>query len=204
MRVLMTGFGPFGDVSNNPSGRIVEQFAMQGLPGHELVTRVLPVSFERSQQEIEDLLRSTAFDVALLLGLAAKEGMIRLEQYGRNLDRARIPDCDGSQPQESPICREGPDVYLTDIPLEPLVAALEAGGIPARISDDAGGYVCNHTYYTALRILDHGSSDTRCLFLHVPPDETTFEDAEPHPTMPFHQQIEAVRLVLSKLTKSVT
>src|SRR5262245_13813558 len=56
MRTLLTGFGSFGNVVNNPSARIVEHFARTGAPGHELTARVLPVSFARAGEAIRDLL----------------------------------------------------------------------------------------------------------------------------------------------------
>ena len=200
MRVLLTGFGPFGKVIENPSGRIVEQIAREGLPGHELVTAVLPVSFAQLEQRIAELLREGNFDVALLLGVARKDGVIRLEQCGRNLDRARIPDCDGVQPQDVPVCADGPELHLSSVPLEPLTKILEGAGVPVRISDDAGGYVCNHLYYSALHAAEEAQLPTRCLFVHVPPDAQTFGSLEPETYMPFADQVKAVQIILEHLT----
>src|SRR5579871_6726962 len=83
MQTLLTGFGPFGQVVNNPSARIVEHFGRAGAPGHDLTTRVLPVSYARAGQAVRDLLLAGRFDAALLLGVAGQESHLRLEQCGR-------------------------------------------------------------------------------------------------------------------------
>ena len=36
------------------------------------------------------------------------------------------------------------------------------------MSDDAGGFVCNHAFYTALAEADRRRLPTRCGFLHLP------------------------------------
>ena len=59
-------------------------------------------------------------------------------------------------------------LLATELPLENLADALrEAGAEDVRISEDAGGYVCERTYYLVLqRAKDAGVPG---LFLHVPP-----------------------------------
>lgn len=199
MRTLLTGFGPFGTVVNNPSARIVEHFAREGAPGHALATRVLPVSFTRAEREIVALLRAGRFDVALLLGVAGGEAHVRLERFGRNQDRARLPDCDGFAPMETVIRLGAPSLYPATLEPEPLAESLRAAGIPTRLSDDAGGYVCNHTYFAALHALAEANLPTRCLFVHVPWDALTFSDPPNGPTMPLDRQIQAIRHMLRRL-----
>src|SRR3954471_4000046 len=98
MRTLLTGFGRFGATINNPSARIVAHFAREGAPGHELTTRVLPVSYERAEQEIGALLREGEFDAAVLMGVAKGEALLRIEQGARRRDAGHAPDRDGQTP----------------------------------------------------------------------------------------------------------
>jgi pyroglutamyl-peptidase len=202
MQTLLTGFGPFGTVINNPSERIVAHFRDHGAPGHTLTTQVLPVSFTRADQEIGRLLQTGTFDVCLMLGVAGKASAIRLEQFGRNFDNARIPDCDGFSPIETPIRPGSPATYEPGFPLEPLLAALQAADIPAELSDSAGAYVCNRVYYAALHACAVANIPTRCLFVHIPPNEITFAEPPDTPTMPLGRQIEAIRIVLSELSRT--
>ena len=200
MRTLLTGFGSFGHTVNNPSARIVEHFARVGATGHELTARVLPVSFGRAEHEIRGLLSSGRFEAAVLLGVAGREERIRLERFGR-LRATDRTDVDGSLPANPERVTSVPDCYHATVSLEQLFVELTAAGLPARLSDDAGDYVCNHTYYATLETIAVSSLPTRCLFVHVPPDAETFAVPLDGPTLPLERQIAAVALILAWLIR---
>jgi pyroglutamyl-peptidase len=200
MRTLLTGFGPFGQVVNNPSARIVEHFARVGAPGHVLTTQVLPVSYARAQQRVRDRLGAGRFDAALLLGVAVSEDRLRLEMLGR-WQPGEGPDCDGRLASSTDRPPASHDQYSATVDLELLLNDLISAGLPARLSDDAGRYVCNHTYYAALHAIAAQGLPTRCLFLHVPADLETFAAPDTVPMMPLEQQIAGVERVLSWLAR---
>ena len=197
MRTLLTGFGPFGDVVDNPSARIATHFAASGVPGHELTVRILPVSFERASEEITRLLMEGGFDLAVMLGVAGRDSEIRVETCARNQDEARIPDCDGRQPSGC-IAESGLEIYETTLDAGSLVKSLIESGIPARVSDSAGSYVCNRAYYAALHTVAARSMTTRCLFVHVPPHEESFVEST-ESFMSLGKQIAAVKIILRDL-----
>lgn len=205
MRTLLTGFGPFRNVVDNPSARIVEHFARVGAAGHELTARVLPVSFERAAREIRALLRERRFEAAVLLGVAGRADLLRLEQFARRCDPSRFAgggrplplDVDGRSAPEP--AAGAPDLHPSTVELAPLLRELTAAGLPVRLSDHAGAYVCNHTYYAALQAIAAADLPVRCLFLHVPADPLTFADAADQLTLPLERQIEAVERVLAWL-----
>ncbi len=199
MRTLLTGFGPFGTTLNNPSARIVAHFARTGAPGHDLTARVLPVSYQRAEQEMRTLLREGAFDAALLLGVAGREAGFCIEQVARFHGTGHRKDCDGRTPIGAEPAPGTAISYAATLPGEIVLEALIAAGISARLSDDAGRYVCNHTYYAALRTIAVERLATRCLFLHVPPDDETYASPVDRAVLSLAQQIEAVRLVLALL-----
>jgi pyroglutamyl-peptidase len=200
MRTLLAGFGPFGNTINNPSARIVEHFARSGAPGHELTARVLPVSFSRASDEIRALLSTARFDAAVLLGVAGKEACLRLERFARRRAAGRA-DVDGTMPGETELAPGAPDTCSASVPLEALWSKLTDAGLPTRLSDDAGDYVCNHTYHSALVTLTENRLLTRCLFVHVPADEVTYAEPVDSPTLPLQRQIEAVSLILEWLAE---
>lgn len=200
MKVLLTGFGPFGTVVNNPSQSIVEYFEEAGLPGHVLTTRVFPVSFRQAGEQMASLLQNGEFGVALLLGVAQTDPQFRLEQIGRNRCQARIPDRDGWQP-EGDLLPSAPEAYSTVCDTASLCDLLTAQGFSARLSDSAGGYVCNATYFAALHTVAADSLLTRCLFLHLPPAPDTCLGAISPFAVPLARQIEVVRLLLHRLTE---
>jgi pyroglutamyl-peptidase len=192
MRTLLTGFGPFPGVADNPSGRIAEHFA--AAPGQfELVARVLPVSFQRTSALVPDLLGAgDPFHAALLLGVASRAREMRLERFAHNRDGLSHADVDGFVPKAETIADGAPARYETVAALAPLRERLAADGMPVCISEDAGRYVCNHAYFTALHAIHQGGLPTRCLFLHLPPAS---------PTLTIEQQIAAVQTAIEYLSK---
>src|SRR5258708_1429539 len=126
MRTLLTGFGPFGNVVDNPTARIVAHFAETGAPGHELVSRVLPVAFGRADSEICGLLRTGRFDAALLLGVAGRRRVLSLERLARNRDSASIPDADGELRFDVPIVSDGPESIRSTLKLTKLRETLRS------------------------------------------------------------------------------
>lgn len=191
MRTLLTGFGPFRDVVDNPTARIVGHFAAAGAPGHELTTRVLPVSFAEAGEQVRALLLAEPYDVALLLGVARGESAIRFECIGRC--------CDPATTKEAP-----PAAHGATLTPDSLAEWLEGNGFPSRLSEDAGGYVCDHTFFSALDAISGGGLATRCLFIHMPADDQTFAAPPAVPTMPLARQIEAMAQVLAWLKENPT
>lgn len=197
MRILLTGFGPFGEVVDNPSGRIVEHFAREGIDGHDLTAVVLPVSYRSVRKEIPRLIRSGPPDLAVLLGVAAKAEEIRLERWATN--RAAGADVEGIGRRDRPILRGGPERYRTHLSLNSVKRALSAIEAPAVISNSAGRYLCNYAYYGALHIIATHVLTTRCLFVHLPPDNLTFGTPPKRTILDFGSQVGAVRTLLTSL-----
>ena len=79
-----------------------------------------------------------------------------------------LADNAGEQRKLTPIVAGGPDTFESMLPIQAMRAALEQLGVPVAISDDAGGYVCNHLFYAARYVIDSRGLSTRCGFVHVP------------------------------------
>jgi pyroglutamyl-peptidase len=195
-RALLTGFGPFGTVTNNPSQRIVEQLRKSDIEDCELITKVFPVSYQRVSEAFPAILSEQPLDAILMLGVAVGESHFRLEEMGHNRTNRLVTDCEGRRWNSEAIDRDGADFYLTSLILTPLRDALQARGIPAYISDSPGNYLCNFSYYRALHAIATMRLTTKCLFLHLPADECTVSESGNHPIVPFERQVETVRIVL--------
>jgi pyroglutamyl-peptidase len=165
MRILVTGFEPFGTLAANPSALIVEELAQRH---PELRVAILPTEFAAAERAIRDLLSSHSFDAYIAVGVAAATPFVRLERTARNLDDSATPDNAGDQRTATAIVPDGPESLTSTLPLPEMLVALEQSGVNAVISDDAGGYVCNHVFYTARAFIDSQSMPTRCGFIHVP------------------------------------
>lgn len=148
-RVLLTGFAPFGRWAVNSSGEAVRALAA-ARPALE--TRILPVDHAAAFAALDAALGEIAPDIALLTGLA-DEQRLRLEIGARR-----------------PVHEGGADAGKGALHgLWPWAAALDAirdTGAPARLSRDAGRYVCETAYW---RLLSSPRRPRLAAFLHVPP-----------------------------------
>ena len=170
MRILLTGFEPFGKVKINPSEQIVDSIAMRdrNLRGADLVTDILPTEFRAAGNKIRRLIRSVHPSAVVCLGVAASRNAISLERVALNLDDEASPDNAGTVRIGWPIARHAPAAYWSTLPIEHMCAALGKRGIPVNISNHAGTYVCNHVFYVARHELEIMGRRTPCGLIHVP------------------------------------
>jgi pyroglutamyl-peptidase len=154
--VLVAGFEPFDGSDVNTSQQIAE--ALGGV--------VLPVSYARAADALYDALHAADPDVVICFGQADREA-ISVERFALNLDGSESEDNDGVV-SSSEIDPKGPVAYRSTLPVDEIVAALRANGIPAEASRDAGGFLCNRVFYVLMRLLEQELPGTRGGFVHVP------------------------------------
>ena len=72
------------------------------------------------------------------------------------------------------ISRGAPDWLEATAPVRTIARAIKEAGIPARVSRNAGGFVCNHLYFGALQYLSDKRSAIPAVFVHLPvtPEQT--------------------------------
>lgn len=168
MKVLFTGFEPFGGENTNPSAVAVEQICLSPPPnGVQWQALILPVEFRRSAALLQSCIHSWQPDLVLCIGQAGGRPQISLEQVAINLLEARIPDNSGWQPSGEPIVETGPAAYFSTLPLKAIRQQLQHQGIPANISYTAGTYVCNALMYQLLHQLA-SMAGCRGGFIHIP------------------------------------
>ncbi len=172
VKLLITGFEPYGTLAENPSATIAQELARRAAERPDvyagLRVAILPTEFARAERAIGELLQTDVPDVLLALGVAPRAEGLRIERTARNRDDAALPDNAGEQRSLSPIVPGGPDTLESTLPIQAMWVALEQLGVPVAISDDAGGYVCNHLFYAARHLIDSRGLPTRCGFVHVP------------------------------------
>ena len=160
MRLLATGFEPFGTDSCNASEEVLRLLPGQ-TAGHGISTVVLPVSFARAGQVLAAAVAEFQPEALLCLGEAGGRTAITPEACAVNLDDARIPDNDGAQPRRQRISN-GARVLAPALDPARFARAAAAAGIPAEVSQDAGAFLCNHVAYLAY------AGNVPALFVHVP------------------------------------
>ena len=199
MKVLLTGFEPFGGESINPSWEMLK--AVQAPAGMQLEKMLLPVSFRKAPALIEEKIKSLRPDVVLSLGQAGGREGISLERFAVNLADARIADNDGFQPRDEALQAAGPAAYFSTLPLRRMEKALQEAGLPAGLSNTAGLYVCNAVFYTAARLAESLNPTPRAGFVHVPylPEQASGKEA---PSLSLEEDNRALEIILGCLAGS--
>ena len=168
MRVVLTGFEPFGGSDVNSSWETAVRVEHMSPKGVTIEIKPLPVSFKRAGDDIRELLTEIRPDVLIMLGQRGKGQSIDIERIAVNLMDSVNPDNDGFCPQEQRIADDGDSAYFSNIPVKILRDALLSRGMPAKVSNSAGLYVCNSTYYNALDEIYKYSLQVKAVFVHLP------------------------------------
>ena len=166
VRILLTGFEPFGGETVNPALEAVK--LVRAPEDVQLNTLAVPVSFRDAIPTAAAVIRAKKPDVVLLIGQAGGRPEITVERVAINLMDAVNPDNDGFAPRDLPILRDGPAAYFSTLPVREITDALNLEGIPARLSCTAGTYVCNQLMYGVLHILKEEFPCAAGGFMHVP------------------------------------
>jgi pyroglutamyl-peptidase len=168
--VLVTGFGPFPGAPANPTQELVARLARLRRPataGLRLVTHVLPTSYAAVDQQLPLLIDRHQPDAVVMFGLAGRTKAIRIETLARNRITRVYPDIDRRIPQATSIV-PGKGTQRGRAPFARLVAAVRAAGLPARLSRDAGTYLCNYGYWRALEQRSRVANPRLVVFVHIP------------------------------------
>jgi pyroglutamyl-peptidase len=164
--VLLTGFEPFGDRTENASELAARALDGRVVAGRTIVGRVLPVSFAGATPALRALLRDVDPELVICTGEADRPAVC-VERIAINVADARIRDNAGAQPIDEPIEPDGPAARWSTLPLKPIVAAIAARGVAVAVSETAGTFVCNHVFYGLMHALAQRPG-VRGGFVHVP------------------------------------
>ncbi len=191
--VLVTGFEPFDGGTVNPSQQLIE--ALDG----DVRTALLPVSYARAADALRRVIRDVKPAVVICFGQADGRTGISIERFAHNLDEAATTDNDAAPGSGSAIDPTGPVAYPSTLPVDELVEALRAEGIPASPSRDAGGFLCNHVFYVLMRVLAEERPEATGGFVHVPllPEQALAQSAA---SMPLETLVRAARIILARVS----
>jgi pyroglutamyl-peptidase len=157
LKILMTGFEPWGDWDSNPSGEVAKSLDGEVIGGVEIVGAVLPVTYGEDIAIVRPLIEKLRPSAVVSLGLSRRANL-SVERVAINMkmdDQAIVPG--------------GPDAYFATLPTRSMVDAIAAGGIPSKLSYHAGCFLCNHIMYTVLHYLSQTGNATPSGFIHIPP-----------------------------------
>ncbi len=167
MKVLVTGFEPFGGENVNPSWEAVK--ILPDVVGNaEIVKYQLPVSFKKVRELLPEILSKEKPEVIILTGQAGGRVNITVERVAINIMDSMKEDNDGYKPKDEPIFENAPAAYFSTLPIKRIVKALRENKIPAMVSNTAGTYVCNTAMFTALHYVATNDLSAKAGFIHVP------------------------------------
>lgn len=167
MKVLVTGFDPFGGADINPAYEAVKLLPDQ-IKNAEIIKMEIPTVFEKEGEVLEQGILENKPDIVICVGQAGGRSAITVEKVAINLIEARIPDNEGKQPLDRPVYEDGENAYFAKLPVKAMVREIKSHGIPAKISYTAGTFVCNDVMYRLLYMIDRKYPGMKGGFIHVP------------------------------------
>lgn len=168
--VLITAFGPFPGAPFNPSGPLVRKLAYARRPAFAdiaLIGHIFPTSYYAVDKGLPILLERFRPDAVLMFGLATRSRHIRIETQARNVLSA-FPDASRHAAKKLSIMKDAPAHLTMRAPRSVLLHAARRGRIPARLSRDAGRYLCNYLYWRGLESAAQPGGPGLVVFIHIP------------------------------------
>lgn len=196
MRVIVTGFGAFAGVSQNPTTEVackLPEFAdahpCPAVTGMDCqVIRTSAADATAAIENIRALVGGgvsdgtpSAHTLVLHLGVHASATQFAIESTAYNEADFRIPDENGYAPRHTPIdhTKELGAPLRTRLPVPALVDSMLAKGFPCQASTDPGRFVCNYTYFASLNAFGSRHDVVRAVA-----KATSALLAAPHPAPP--------------------
>lgn len=200
MKILVTGFDPFGGEPINPAIETVKRLP-DVIAGAEILKLEVPTVCYKSLQVIDEAIAKYDPDVILSIGQAGGRPDITVERVGINVDDCRIPDNEGNERIDEPVYPDGPAAYFVTIPIKAMVQKIQDRGIPASISNSAGTFVCNHVTYGVCHLVATKYPGKRSGFIHIPylPQQVT--DKRNMPSMSQELLVEGITAAIEAIAE---
>ena len=200
MKILVTGFDPFGGEPTNPSWEAVRRLPDE-VSGAQVIKVQIHTVFERSEDDVRAAILEHDPDVIVSVGQAGGRYSVSPERVAINIDDGRIPDNEGDQPIDVPVWEDGPPAYFSSLPIKAMVTAMRAAGVPAAVSNTAGTYVCNHVMYTVLYLIEREFPGKRGGGVHVPYLPEQVLDKPNEPSLALEQLVTALTAGLEAIVE---
>uniref|UniRef100_A0A3P9AHZ8 Pyroglutamyl-peptidase I n=1 Tax=Esox lucius TaxID=8010 RepID=A0A3P9AHZ8_ESOLU len=165
------GFQPFGEHTVNASWVAVQELERLGL-GQSVDLHVceVPVEYKTVQSLLPQLWKQHQPQLVVHVGVSGIATAVTLEKCGHNHGYKRV-DNHGFCP-DSQCCVDGaPDCIDSVIDMGLVCKKVNSSslGVTVVVSEDAGRYLCDYTYYMSLYL-----GKGRSAFIHVPPLEKPY------------------------------
>ena len=140
--------------------------------GAAVKAHVFPTRYKAVDRALPRLLKTFKPDAIIMFGLAGRSRAIRVETLARNRI-SHHPDAGGATPGPCVIDPASRPNLPVRAPTAGLLNAVKRTGLPARLSRNAGDYLCNYILWHATRASEtHGVELSA--FIHVPEPSLRF------------------------------
>ncbi|XP_008551584.1 pyroglutamyl-peptidase 1 [Microplitis demolitor] len=166
--IVVTGFGPFGCHVVNASWEAVKELSkistdkLKTQYNVNLIIEEIPVAYDHVSNRVPEIWENydPLFVIHVGVSAAAKCLTIENKAHGTGYSRKDIKECcpceDGDED-----CKK---FMTTEIDVDNICEEVNKKGVcKACVSDNAGRYLCEYTYYQSLRV-----QCKRTIFVHVP------------------------------------
>ena len=201
MKILVTGFDPFGGEPINPAIESVKKLP-DNIAGAEIIKLEIPTVRKKSLEKIEKAINEHNPDVILSIGQAGGRFDISIERIGINLDDFRIPDNEGNQIIDEPIFPDGENSYFVKLPVKAMVQNVQKNNIPASVSYTAGTFVCNHVLYGVLYLIEKKYKGKKSGFIHIPFLPQQVIDKRNMPSMELNTIVKGLTAAIEAIVKN--
>ena len=120
MKLLVTGFDPFGGESVNPAYEAVKL-----LPdineGSQIIKLEIPTVFKKRIEVVKEAVENYQPDFVINVGQAGGRACVTVEKVAINLADAGIPDNAGDSPEDESLETAGPDAYFSPLPVKAMM-----------------------------------------------------------------------------------
>lgn len=201
MKILVTGFDPFGGEKINPAIESVKKLP-NTIAGADIIKLEIPTVCRKSLAKIKEAMEQHHPDVVLSVGQAGGRFDITVERIGINIDDCRIPDNEGNQPIDEKIYPDGPDAYFATLPIKAMVSAIKEAGLPASVSNTAGTFICNHVLYGVRYLCEHEFPGTKSGFIHIPFMTSQVTNKPNMPSMNLDDIVKGLTVAIETIVKT--
>ena len=179
MVIVVTGFGLFRDYQVNASWE-----AVKGLPDiwddeeNSLIIEEIPVEYKFIKKQVPEKWEKQKPDFVGHVGVSSLAKAVTLEVQAHN-DGYEKPDVKSCYPDSNCCLPSHPLTLSSCLDMPRLCSSVntsstETGlGVTACLSEDAGRYLCDFSYYKSLHTMQG-----RSLFIHVPPLDQPYTVAQ--------------------------
>jgi pyroglutamyl-peptidase len=195
--ILIAGFEPHTGDKVNPSEMVARSFEGALLSGRPVASRVIPVETRNIRERFEQALQLDQPEIVILLSQFGGRTALSLERVAVNVLDFESDNV-GVARKGDVVTRGGPEARISNLPLEKIIEAWSAAGVPGYISNSAGTFIGNQALYEMLALTEHGVPPALVGLVHMPylPAQAIAAGSESNASMSFELMKKGIEVLV--------